>query len=61
MAFAIAGMFAEGETIIEGAECIEISYPGFADTLRRIQDSSTSGPARTPVISDARALLPPGE
>lgn len=61
MAFAIAGMFADGETVIEGAECIEISYPGFADTLRKIQDSSLSGPARVPVISDARALLPPGE
>ena len=61
MAFAIAGMFAEGETIIEGAECIEISYPGFSDTLRQIQDASTSGRPPTPVISDARALLPPRE
>jgi 3-phosphoshikimate 1-carboxyvinyltransferase len=61
MAFAIAGMFADGETIIDGAECIEISYPGFADTLRKIQDASINGPAPIPVISDARALLPPGE
>ena len=29
MAFAIAGLFAEGETIIQDAECIRESYPGF--------------------------------
>ncbi|MFM2176810.1 MAG: 3-phosphoshikimate 1-carboxyvinyltransferase [Verrucomicrobiota bacterium] len=33
MAFAIAGMFAEGETIIEGSECINTSYPGFEHDL----------------------------
>ncbi len=37
MAFAVAGLFASGETIIEGAECVETSYPGFADHLRLIQ------------------------
>ena len=46
MAFAIAGLFAEGETIIDGVECVETSYPGFIDTLRRL----TSHPeAQTPV------------
>ncbi|RYD78609.1 MAG: 3-phosphoshikimate 1-carboxyvinyltransferase [Verrucomicrobiaceae bacterium] len=29
MAFAIAGLLADGETIIRGAECVNISYPGF--------------------------------
>lgn len=29
MAFAIAGLFAEGTTTIEGTECIATSYPGF--------------------------------
>ncbi|MBV9127116.1 MAG: 3-phosphoshikimate 1-carboxyvinyltransferase [Verrucomicrobia bacterium] len=58
MAFAIAGLFAEGETVIEGAECIEISYPGFAETLQKILAASTSGPAPTVVVSDARAMLP---
>lgn len=33
MAFAIAGMFAEGETVIEGSECINTSYPGFEHDL----------------------------
>ncbi|MES2713394.1 MAG: 3-phosphoshikimate 1-carboxyvinyltransferase [Pseudomonadota bacterium] len=29
MAFLVAGMFAEGTTTLEGAECISTSYPGF--------------------------------
>lgn len=37
MAFAIAGLFAEGETIIRGASCIHTSYPGFAHHLAAIQ------------------------
>lgn len=36
MAFAIAGLFAEGETIITGAECVNTSYPDFHKTLERI-------------------------
>lgn len=57
MAFAIAGLFAEGEMIIEGADCIETSYPGFAATLEQILAASTSGAAPTPVLSDARQFL----
>ena len=30
MAFAIAGLFATGETIIRNTECVNTSYPGFA-------------------------------
>jgi 3-phosphoshikimate 1-carboxyvinyltransferase len=33
MALAVAGLVAEGETIIEQAECIRTSYPGFARDL----------------------------
>jgi 3-phosphoshikimate 1-carboxyvinyltransferase len=36
MAFAIAGLFAEGETVIEGAECVDTSYPGFSQHLAQI-------------------------
>jgi 3-phosphoshikimate 1-carboxyvinyltransferase len=36
MAFAIAGLFAEGETVIEDAACVETSYPGFAEQIDRI-------------------------
>ena len=37
MAFAIAGLFAEGETVITNTECIATSYPGFAETLDKIR------------------------
>ena len=33
MAFAIAGLLADGETEIAGAECADVSFPGFFDTL----------------------------
>ncbi len=33
MAFAVAGLFAEGETIIQDADCIRESYPGFEKAL----------------------------
>ena len=35
MAFAVAGLFAEGETVIEDTACVETSYPGFADQMNR--------------------------
>lgn len=40
MAFAIAGLFAEGETVIKGIECIEASYPGFTRELDLLQAMS---------------------
>jgi 3-phosphoshikimate 1-carboxyvinyltransferase len=49
MAFAIAGLFADGETIIQDAECIRESYPGFETVVEEF-----SNPKRmqvsTPVI-----------
>jgi 3-phosphoshikimate 1-carboxyvinyltransferase len=33
MAFAIAGLFAEGETVVQDSECIRESYPGFETML----------------------------
>lgn len=59
MAFAVAGLFAEGETIIEDIDCIETSYPGFADTLEQIITASTTGAPSTAVINDARQFLNP--
>ncbi len=50
MAFAIAGMFAEGETIIEGSECINTSYPGFELDLALFQKSD-GGPPPIRVLS----------
>lgn len=39
MAFAIAGLFAEGETVITGTECVNTSYPGFYETLQAVAAS----------------------
>lgn len=36
MSFAIAGLVARGETTIERAQCVEISYPGFYEDLHSI-------------------------
>jgi 3-phosphoshikimate 1-carboxyvinyltransferase len=36
MAFAIAGLFANGETVIHNTDCINTSYPGFAHHLAAI-------------------------
>ena len=36
MAFAVAALFADGETVLRGAEAAAVSYPGFFATLRNI-------------------------
>jgi len=36
MAFAIAGLFAKGETIIRNTDCVNTSYPGFSHHLAAI-------------------------
>jgi len=33
MAFAVAGLFADGETIVQDADCVSESYPGFETAL----------------------------
>jgi 3-phosphoshikimate 1-carboxyvinyltransferase len=37
MAFAVAGLVADGETIINGAEWADISFPGFFETLSKLR------------------------
>jgi 3-phosphoshikimate 1-carboxyvinyltransferase len=36
MALAVAGLLADGTTEIDGAECVDVSYPGFWDTLESL-------------------------
>ena len=36
MAMGVAGLVAEGETLIEGADCARISFPGFWEALDRL-------------------------
>jgi 3-phosphoshikimate 1-carboxyvinyltransferase len=49
MAFAIAGLFAEGETVIQDAECIRESYPGFETILEEFTNLKRMQ-VSTPVI-----------
>lgn len=50
MAFSIAGLFSEGESVISDVECVNTSYPGFADHLALFQSREVSGSGNTPVI-----------
>lgn len=36
MAFSVAGLLAEGETFIENADCVDISFPGFYNVLNSV-------------------------
>src|SRR5580692_6653612 len=54
MAFAIAGMFADNETVIEDTECIATSYPGFARQLQKFLMPDENPP--TPVFNPAEVL-----
>jgi len=36
MALAVAGLVAKGETIVDGAEFISVSYPGFVEDMRKL-------------------------
>src|SRR5256714_7417914 len=38
MAFAVAGMFADGETILQDADCVREPYPGFETALDEFTD-----------------------
>src|SRR3984893_1874880 len=51
MAFAIAGRFPDRETIIEDADCIATSYPGFDEQLQRFLTPDENPP--THVINPA--------
>lgn len=52
MAFAIAGLFAEGETVIQNTECVNTSYPGFAHHLNAIlHERSLAADFNLPTVS----------
>ena len=50
MAFAVAGMFADGETVVQDVECVATSYPGFEKTLDEFVNPKRFR-TTTPVIS----------
>jgi 3-phosphoshikimate 1-carboxyvinyltransferase len=40
MAFAVAGLVADGDTIVQGTECADISFPGFFDLLKGAESAA---------------------
>ena len=50
MAFAVAGLFAEGETVIQDVDCVATSYPGFDLMLNELANPKGIR-TTTPVIS----------
>lgn len=50
MAFAVAGLFADGETVVQDAECVNESYPEFGKALEEIMNPKRQR-VTTPVIS----------
>ena len=51
MAFAVAGLFASGQTVITNAECVAISYPNFEEHLKKlVNENSGFSDGVTPVI-----------
>jgi 3-phosphoshikimate 1-carboxyvinyltransferase len=57
MAFAIAGLFAEGETIVQDTECIRESYPGFETMLEEFTNPKRMQ-VSTPVIGSLTPTAP---
>jgi 3-phosphoshikimate 1-carboxyvinyltransferase len=50
MAFAIAGLHADGTTTIKDSECIATSYPGFEQVLNRFTGAQKNDSATIPVV-----------
>ncbi len=57
MAFAVAGMFAEGETVIQDIDCVATSYPGFEKMLQQLANPKTIR-TTTPVITSLAPARP---
>ena len=57
MAFAVAGMFAEGETVIQDVDCVATSYPGFEKMLNELANPKGFRDT-TPVITSLAPARP---
>jgi 3-phosphoshikimate 1-carboxyvinyltransferase len=40
MAFSVAALVAEGETVLDNPQCIDVSYPGFLKQIRNLTGNS---------------------
>jgi len=57
MAFAMAGLFADGETVIQDADCVRESYPGFERALDEFMNPKRMRTS-TPVIGSLVPAAP---
>jgi len=57
MAFAMAGLFADGETVIQDADCVHASYPGFERALDEFMNPKRMRTS-TPVIGSLVPAAP---
>ncbi len=57
MAFAVAGMFAEGETVVQDVGCVATSYPGFEKMLNELANPKGIR-TTTPVITSLAHARP---
>lgn len=57
MAFAIAGLFADGDTVVQDVECVRESYPTFQKALDELADPKRVR-VTTPVISSLAPARP---
>ena len=57
MAFAMAGLFADGETVIQDADCVRASYPGFERALDEFMNPKRMRTS-TPVIGSLVPAAP---
>jgi 3-phosphoshikimate 1-carboxyvinyltransferase len=60
MAFAVAGLFAEGETVVQDVDCIRESYPGFETALEEFMNPKRMR-STTPVIGPFSTTRPEEE
>ncbi len=59
MAFAVAGMFADGETVIQDVDCVGTSYPGFGKMLSQL--ANPKGDRSTTLVISSLAPTRPEE
>src|SRR5216684_3465016 len=59
MAFAVAGLFADGETIVQDADCVRESYPGFETALEEFTNPKRMRTSTTVIGSLSPARLEP--
>ncbi|MEK0446067.1 MAG: 3-phosphoshikimate 1-carboxyvinyltransferase [Verrucomicrobiota bacterium] len=57
MAFAVAGLFAQGETVITGTDCVNTSYPGFYDVLQKVTRPNPGGEAVVVRLEEPQSVL----